>query len=778
MSDNVIELKEALSLLAGAEFGKSVSDLTEYQLHTAAARAVNAEIADKWQQSREKNLTRRTALYFSAEFLMGRMIYNNLAVLGRLEEFDAALKAFGRSLDEFEAIGDSGLGNGGLGRLAACFLDSAATHDIPLDGYGIKYKYGIFKQQLKDGFQQELVDDWTSLSEPWTIRCDKDMVFVSLFGKTVKAVPYDMAVIGYKSNTVGTLRLWQAEPCEAFDFEQFNNQNYPAALESANDAENISRVLYPNDSAYNGKKLRLSQQYFFCSASLKDRILKYKRLYGSDFSGLKDLISVQLNDTHPVIAIPEFIRLLTVEEGQSFELAISLAKEIFNYTNHTVMPEALEKWDISLIKALCPDLETIILRLDSMLSAETGGRLKIVSSNMVNMAYLACFISKSINGVAKIHTEILKNRVLKDWHNVYPDKINNKTNGITPRRWLYLANPALSGMITELLGSDEWVKNLDKLDGLKPFAYDAAVIRRFSDIKRENKKRLADFILQKEGVKIDPEWIFDVQIKRLHEYKRQLLNAFSILELYFEIKEKSLTAFYPTVFIFGAKAAPGYKRAKGIIKFICELARFIENDEDVNKFIKIVFISDYNVSYAERLAAGANVSVQISTAGTEASGTGNMKLALNGAVTLGTFDGANIEIAENAGIENNYIFGATVDLIKQIEEGYRPRDYYEKNKKIRRCVDFLTSGKISDGGTGIFKELQDSLLNGASWHRADNYYLLYDFSHFIETRIRLNEDYKNEKDFMHKCFMNTASLGNFSADRTIKEYAHEIWNIS
>jgi len=413
-----------------------------------------------------------------------------------------------------------------------------------------------------------------------------------------------------------------------------------------------------------------------------------------------------------------------------------------------------------------------------MLCAETGGRLKIVTGSTVHMAHLACFVSKSINGVAKIHTEILKSRVLGEWHALYPDKINNKTNGITPRRWLYLANPALSALITELLGSDEWVKNLDLLEGLKPFAEEEAVIRRFSDIKCENKKRLADFILQREGVKIDPEWIFDVQIKRLHEYKRQLLNALSILELYFEIKEKSITAFYPTVFIFGAKAAPGYKRAKGIIKFICELARFIEKDEDVNKFIKIVFISDYNVSYAEKLAAGANVSVQISTAGTEASGTGNMKLALGGAVTLGTFDGANIEIDEKAGIENNYIFGATVDLLKQIEIDYSPRSYYEKDKKIRRCVDFLTSGKISDGGTGIFRELQDSLLNGASWHRADQYYLLYDFSHFLETRLKINEDYKNEAAFMKKCFLNTASLGSFSADRTVKQYAAEIWHIS
>lgn len=771
------ELTKQLSEFSKAQFGKDIADLTVHQLHTAAAGMVTMSVADKWQKSREMNLTNRTAMYFSAEYLMGRMIYNNLAVTGCLDEFEKALNSLGRSLDEFETIGDMGLGNGGLGRLAACFLDSAATHNIPLDGYGIKYKYGIFRQQIKDGFQKELVDDWTGLSDPWTIRCDADTVFVSLFGKTIKAVPYDMAVIGYKSDRIGNLRLWQAEPSAPFDFNEFNNQNYPKALESTIEAENVSRVLYPNDSAYYGKRLRLSQQYFFCSASLKDRLLKFKKIYGNDFSRLKDLITIQLNDTHPVIAIPEFIRLLIVEEGQDFDFAFNLAKEIFNYTNHTVMPEALEKWDISLIKALCPDLENIILEINSRLIDETKGRLKIADGNMINMAYLACFVSKSINGVAKIHTEILKNRVLKEWNDLYPDKINNKTNGITPRRWILLSNPALASMITKHLGSDEWVKNLEFLEKLKPLADDDNALREFSDIKRENKIKLADYILHREGVKIDPEWIFDIQIKRLHEYKRQLLNALSILELYFEIKEGSITAFFPTVFIFGAKAAPGYKRAKGIIKFICELAQFIEKDDYVSKFIKIVFISDYNVSYAERLAAGADVSVQISTAGTEASGTGNMKLALNGAVTLGTFDGANIEIAEKAGIENNYIFGATVDLIKQIENDYNPRDYYERDMKIRRCVDFLTSNKISDGGTGVFRELQDSLLKGASWHRADHYYLLYDFSHFLETRLQINNDYKNEKLFMKKCMLNAFSTGTFSADRTVKEYADEIWNI-
>lgn len=771
------ELSKQLSDFSRARFGKDITALTVHQLHTVTAEAVTAQIAEKWQKSRQKNLVNRTAMYFSAEYLMGRMIYNNLAVTGLLDEFEKVLSSFGRSIDEFEEIGDMGLGNGGLGRLAACFLDSAATHDIPLDGYGIKYKYGIFRQQIKDGFQREQVDDWTRLSDPWTIRCDADTVFVKLFGKTVKAVPYDMAVIGYKSDTVGNLRLWQAEPCEPFDFNEFNNQNYPKALENANEAKNISRVLYPNDTAYYGKRLRLSQQYFFCSASLKDRILKFKKIFGNDFEMLKALITIQLNDTHPVIAIPEFIRILTVEEGQDFDFALRLACEIFNYTNHTVMPEALEKWDMSLIRALCPDLESIILKINSRLEQETAGRLKIVDGTTVNMAYLACFVSKCINGVAKIHTEILKNRVLKEWNSIYPNKINNKTNGITPRRWLLLANPALSAMITQHLGSDDWIKNLEQLEKLKPLAEDESVIRQFSDIKRENKKALAEYILQREGVKIDPEWIFDVQIKRLHEYKRQLLNALSILELYFEIKEGSITAFYPTVFIFGAKAAPGYKRAKGIIKFICELARFIENDDYVSRFIKIVFINDYNVSYAEKLAAAADVSVQISTAGTEASGTGNMKLALNGAVTLGTFDGANIEIAEKAGIENNYIFGATVDLIRQIEKDYNPQSCYEKDMKIRRCVDFLTSNKISDGGTGIFRELQDSLLRGASWHRADHYYLLYDFSHFLETRLQLNQDYKNENLFMKKCFINAVSVGSFSADRTVKQYAQEIWGL-
>lgn len=781
-----IEITELLETLAKGEYGISISALSVSQLHTVSAKAVMSIIGEDWEKSRKKHSEARYACYFSAEFLIGRMIYNNLLSAGLTDMLDSALKNLGRSISEFEEIEDSALGNGGLGRLAACFLDSGAALGLPLDGYGIRYKYGLFKQAIDNGLQKELVDDWSALGDPWSVRRDDETVPLEIGNTKINAVPYDMPVIGYKNGCIGTLRLWQAEAPVPFDFEEFNNQNYDISLKEKNTAENISRVLYPNDSKQEGKYLRLSQQYFFCAASLYDRIRCFKRVHGNDLTRLADYVTIQLNDTHPVISIPELIRILTEEEGITFDDAFETAKRVFNYTNHTVMPEALEKWDISLITQIKPSLAGIIKEINERLLAEikqckTNGiaaeKMKITDGTTVNMAYLACYVSAHINGVAEIHTEILKSRVLREWYAFYPDKFQNKTNGITPRRWLKLCNPGLSEMITEILGDEKWITNLDELKNLLPYADDEKVLERFIHIKKDNKKRLADYIYQKEGIRINSDWIFDIQIKRLHEYKRQLLNILSIIALYFEIKEDRLKDFCPTVFIFGAKAAPGYARAKGIIKLINEAADFIAHDEKVSKYIQVIFVSNYNVSYAEKLAAAADVSEQISTAGTEASGTGNMKLSLNGAVTLGTYDGATIEIVKEAGAENNYIFGADVDEIEKIRSTYNPQKIYNSNKKIKRVLDFIISDKISDGGSGIFKELYDSLLRGTSWHSADMYYLLYDFESYLSTKIRLNRDYKNRMEFAKKGFINTACCGKFSSDRTVSEYAADIWKI-
>ena len=775
------KLKKNIELFSESEF-KSAENLSAQDLHTALSRAVMADISKIYEKSRKRDNTRRRAYYFSAEFLVGRAVYNNLLCSGL---FDEAQKLFGTDLYKMEEIPDAALGNGGLGRLAACFLDSAATLALPLDGYGIRYKFGLFKQYFENGFQKETVDDWTQCGDPWSVRCTQDRVKVRFSDGEVYAVPYDMPVIGYNKRHVNTLRLWQAEPLQEFDFEQFNDQKYEQSVRQKNRAEDISRVLYPNDSTFAGKLLRLKQQYFLCSASLQDILRRFKRVHGSDFELFADYVSIQLNDTHPVISIPELIRLLMIE-GVNFDSALKICKKVFNYTNHTIMQEALEKWDTALIKRVSKDVMQIILKIDKQLKLELNRKkvpeesfenLLIVQNGNVNMAYLACYVCKNINGVAKIHTDILKERVLSDYYALYPKKFQNKTNGITQRRWLLLCNRGLSDFVSTLLSGDDWVTDLNELEKLKRFADDRSVLDRFFEIRKDNKEALAAYILQKENKVINPDSIFDVQIKRLHEYKRQFLNALCILELYFEIKEGTLRDFTPTTFIFGAKAAPGYFRAKGVIKFINELARLIESDSDVAPYIKIVFVSDYNVSYAEKIIAAADVSEQISTAGTEASGTGNMKLMLNGAVTLGTYDGANIEIFEAAGKENNYEFGAHVEQIEEIKDSYDPQKLYESDKRIKRCLDTLVDGTFSDDGSGMFEELYNAVLKGASWHKADHYYLLLDFSDYLDKKKQLNRDYKDKYTFLKKGFLNMCSAGIFSSDRTIKEYAKEIWKI-
>lgn len=769
-----------------AKLPSDIKSATPQQLHNALGDTVMEMFADQWNESRKEHLSKRRAAYLSMEFLVGRAVYNNLLCLGIYEDVQEVFSELGISLADLEVIEDAALGNGGLGRLAACFLDSAATLNLPLDGYGIRYKYGLFKQSIVDGFQKEDIDDWTKYGDCWSVRCDDDAVLVEYNGQTVKAVPYDMPIFGCKTKNVGTLRLWQAEAVKEFDFDTFNRQNYLEASKEKIYAEDISRVLYPNDDTDEGKKLRLKQQYFFSSASLTDILKKHKANFGT-LDNLADYVSIQLNDTHPVISIPELIRQLVDNEGFSFEKALDIAKKVFNYTNHTIMQEALEKWSCNLVESLLPRVYEIIIMINEALIADLYklhvernkiNSLKIIKNGLVHMADMAVYASSHTNGVAEIHTQILKDSVLADWYSIYPERFQNKTNGITQRRWLALCNMELSALITELLGSDNWIVDLNMLKELEKFADDEAVLRRFIDIKQTKKSQLRDFIVQHDGIEINDKSIYDIQIKRLHEYKRQLLNAFSILWIYFGIKDGSIKDFTPTTFIFGAKSAPGYRRAKAIIKFINEIGRIVSQDPETEDLIKVVFVSNYNVSYAEKLVAAADVSEQISTAGTEASGTGNMKLMLNGAVTLGTYDGANIEIVQEAGEDNNYIFGAEVEDIAELMPVYDSRKLFSSNDMVRKVVSTLIDGTVSDGGSGDFRVLYTSLLDGASWHSPDHYYVLGDLEAYVEMKLRTNSHYSSDRlAFAKKQWLNMCNAGKFSSDRTIADYAENIWHI-
>ncbi len=759
---------------------------TTTELHNALARAIMKQAVPMMGCCAPSG---RKAAYLSMEFLMGRAVYNNILCLGLHDYAEELLEGAGGSLSDFEEIEDAALGNGGLGRLAACFLDSAATMKLPLTGYGIRYKYGLFRQTIEDGFQREYADDWTKFGDPWSTRCEDDAVVVRYSSGDVLAVPYDMPIFGYQNDFAGTLRLWQAEPMNAFDFDAFNRQDYFEAARGQIEAENISGTLYPNDDARPGKILRLKQEYFFSAASMEDLVRKHVAA-GRDIRSFAEFNTVQLNDTHPVIAIPELIRILTTEHGLSFTDALEIAKKTFNYTNHTIMSEALEKWDCGIMEELLPDVYAVILRINEefisdmyrrAMPREKIERMQPVSGNTVHMAKMAIYCSSYVNGVAKIHTEILKKDALPEWYEVYPERFLNMTNGITPRRWLALCNPGLSALITELLGSDAWITDLTRLKDLRKFADDKATLDRFSKIKHKNKVHLAAYIKEHEGVEIDPDSMFDIQIKRLHEYKRQLMNAFSILYIYFGLKDGSIAAqnFAPTTFIFGAKSAPGYARAKAIIKYINEIARLVNNDPAINGLLKVVFVQNYRVTYAEKLVVAADISEQISTAGTEASGTGNMKFMLNGTMTLGTYDGANVEICEEAGEENNYIFGARVEDLAQRMPNYDPRKLYSENTRIARVLNTLIDGTFNDGGSGAFRELYYSLLDGASWHRADHYYLLGDLENYVQAKLKANSDFKfNHDEFIKKCWLNMAAAGKFSSDRTIADYAKEIWKIT
>lgn len=773
--------KESVERTLANEFGVSMEEATVIQLYQGISKTASRYIKEP---SREETLRKKQVCYFSAEFLVGRMIYNNLLNLGLYKEYEELMKEHGLDVTMFEEIEDAALGNGGLGRLAACFLDSGATIGICLNGYGIRYKYGLFKQALEEGAQKELLDDWQKYTDPWGIRKEEEKVIVSFQKQSVYAIPYDYQVVGYQNGVVNRLRLWQAEPMEVLDFEAFNEQKYTKAFKAQNEAMAISALLYPNDSTKEGKRLRLKQQYFFVSASLQDMVRSYRMSHNDGFDTFSQRYAIQLNDTHPVVAIPELLRILVEEQKVLWSKAVDIVRGVCAYTNHTVMAEALETWSVALFRSVLPSVYRILVKLNRQLvkelrleglSKEEIKQYEIISDGTIHMVRLAVYGSHSINGVAQIHTEILKKTILKKWYERYPNRFQNKTNGITQRRWLALCNKELSQFITNYIG-EEWILHLEELKKLKTYASDFGVIEKFNEIKERKKTQLAEYIKKKEGISLLSNAIFDVQVKRIHEYKRQLLHALSILDIYFGIKEGRIKDFYPTVFLFGGKAAPGYQRAKGVIKFINEIACLIQKDPQVNQYMQVVFVSNYNVSYAEKIVPAADVSEQISTAGTEASGTGNMKFMLNGAVTLGTYDGANIEIVQQAGMENNYIFGVRVEEIEELSDDYCPQEYYKKNKRLKRVLDTLVDGTFQDGNTGIFEELYTSLLEGASWHRPDPYYLCLDFDSYVETKLKVNGDYKKDRlKFRKKCFHNVTSAGIFSSDRTIYEYANDIW---
>jgi len=750
----------------------SLKDATPQELHEALGNAVMMAISDNWNHSKRTRMPNRKAYYISAEYLIGRLVYSNLYNLGILDEMKKLFAERGVDLSCLEEIEDAALGNGGLGRLAACFLDSAASCNIPLSGYGLRYRFGLFKQSFdENGSQCEAADDWTKFGDPWTYRRYNHTVKVKFADHTVLAVPYDVPVIGYGTQNINTLRLWQCEAEEELDFNAFNDQDYLRALAQKNKAEDITRVLYPNDSTWEGKRLRIKQQYFLCSASLQDMMRVYKSTHGADLSRFAEFFAVQLNDTHPAMSIPELIRLL-MAEGMDFEQAFGIAQKTFSYTNHTVMGEALEKWNLDLLRTVVPEIVDIILRIDEKLKSEHPN-LFIVRDNTAHMANLSVYVGSYVNGVAQIHSQILKDDLFRDWYAVYPERFQNKTNGVTPRRWMGLCNPELTELIRDSIGGD-FLTDLDRLAELKPMINDDLVCR-FNAIKRQKKEQLCKVIAQREGVELNPDFIFDVQVKRLHEYKRQLMNALSVVDIYFRLKNGELTDFQPTAFIFGAKSAPGYARAKAIIRYINRIAKLVNNDPDVQDKLKVVFVQNYNCSYAEHIIPAADISEQISPAGTEASGTGNMKLMLNGAVTLGTMDGANVEIAQEAGMENEYIFGATVQEIVSGRDAYCARAVYDYNPHVRRAVDTLVDGTVPTDNDQI--ELYHALLDGTPWHKADHYYLLWDYLTYIEAKLRVNRDYADPMTFGRKCLMNIASGAKFSADRTIRQYAEEIWHI-
>ena len=782
------QLKKQIEKYVKISFGKDITEANEFEIYRALGQAIMEEIAEDWYETRKLYSQKKQAFYLSAEFLMGRALGNNLINLGLLDEVKEVLAEYGIDYNKVEdEEEDSALGNGGLGRLAACFLDSLATLNLPGQGYGIRYRNGIFNQTFKDGYQVEKPETWLKYGDVWSIERPADEVIVSFGDENVRAVPYDMPIIGYGTKNINTLRLWEAHSIVDLDLGKFNQQDYLHATQEKTRAEDISRVLYPNDSTDEGKKLRLKQQYFFVSASLQDILRKFKKVHGRNFEKFSEFTAIQLNDTHPVIAIPELMRLLLDVEGVSWEKAWGIVEKTFSYTNHTILAEALEKWWVGLYEQVVPRIYQITQGINDQLKgllaekfpddSARQDRMSIIQGNMIHMAWLAIYGSHTINGVAALHTEILKNKELKDWYEIYPERFQNKTNGITQRRWLLQSNPQLAKLITELLG-EEWITDLSQLKRLEEYINDEGILKRILEIKHEKKIELVNYLRETQGIEINPNSIFDMQIKRLHEYKRQLLNIFHVIGLYNKLKLNPSMEFNPVTYIYGAKAAPGYLLAKGIIRLINEVAQVVYRDPDVNGKLKIVFVENYRVSVAEKLFPAADISEQISTAGKEASGTGNMKFMLNGALTIGTLDGANVEIVEEAGIENNYIFGLKVNEIEEMRtKGYDPHVPYNNVEGLKKIVDSLIDGTFNDLGTGIYSNIHRSLMENAPWQQADQYFVLEDFEAYRKAQKTINKEYRDRMGWAKKQLMNIANAGKFSSDRTIKEYADEIWHI-
>ena len=791
-------------------FRKEVEEATPQQLFQAVSYAVKEAIIDDWlatQKQYEKD-DPKTVYYMSMEFLLGRALGNNLINMTAYKEVKEALEEMGIDLNVIEdQEPDPALGNGGLGRLAACFLDSLATLGYASYGCGIRYRYGMFKQKIRDGYQVEAPDNWLKDGNPFelrrpeyakevrfggNIRVEYDEAgkthFVQENYESVMAIPYDYPIVGYGNHIVNTLRIWDAEAIVDFQLDSFDRGDYHKAVEQENLAKNIVEVLYPNDNHVAGKELRLKQQYFFVSASIQAAIKKFKKKHG-DISKLPEKVTFQMNDTHPTVAVAELMRILLDEEDLGWNEAWDITTKCCAYTNHTIMAEALEKWPIDLFSRLLPRIYQIIQEIDrrfvEQVRAQYPGneekvkKMAILMDGQVKMAHLAIVAGYSVNGVAKLHTEILKNQELKDFYQMMPEKFNNKTNGITQRRFLMHANPLLADWVTEKLGTKEWITDLSKMSGLKEWLDDEEALKEFMTIKFKNKERLAAYIKEHNGVEVDPRSIFDVQVKRLHEYKRQLLNILHVMYLYNQIKEHPEMSFYPKTYVFGAKASAGYIRAKEIIKLINSVADVINNDRSINGKLKVVFIEDYRVSNAELIFAAADISEQISTASKEASGTGNMKFMMNGAPTLGTMDGANVEIVDEVGIDNAFIFGLSADEVINYEQngGYNPYDIYNNDPDIHRVVDQLVDGTYSNGDTEMYRDLYNSLLNNQGGSRADMYFILKDFRSYADAQARAMEAYKDKEKWAKMALKNTACCGKFSADRTIQEYVDDIWHL-
>ena len=792
-------------------FRKTVDEVSQQELYQAVSYVVKDAIIDDWiatQKQYEKD-DPKIVYYMSMEFLLGRALGNNLINMTAYKEVKEALEEMGLNLNELEdQEPDPALGNGGLGRLAACFLDSLASLGYAAYGCGIRYRYGMFKQKIKDGYQEERPDNWLKNGNPFELRRpeyakevrfggnirveydDKtgDIRFKQENYESVLAVPYDYPIVGYDNHIVNTLRIWDAEPIVDFQLDSFDRGDYHKAVEQQNLAKTIVEVLYPNDNHYAGKELRLKQQYFFVSASLQAALTKYKK-HHDDIHKLPEKMTIQMNDTHPTVAVAELMRLLLDEEGLGWDEAWEITTKTCAYTNHTIMAEALEKWPIDLFSRLLPRVYQIIQEIDRRFVAkicemypgneEKVAKMQILRDGQVKMAHLAIVAGYSVNGVARLHTEILKKQELRDFYEMMPQKFNNKTNGITQRRFLMHGNPLLADWVTDKLGTKDWITDLSLMSGLKKWVDDEEALKEFMSIKYENKVRLAKYIKEHNGIEVDPRSIFDVQVKRLHEYKRQFLNILHVMYLYNEIKEHPEISFYPRTFIFGAKASAGYIRAKQIIKLINSVADVVNNDRSINGKLKVVFIEDYRVSNAEIIFAAADVSEQISTASKEASGTGNMKFMLNGAPTLGTMDGANVEIVEEVGAENAFIFGLSSDEVINYENngGYNPMDIYNSDADIRRVVNQLVDGTYSQGDKEMYRDLYNSLLTAQGGSKADTYFILKDFRSYADTQKKVEEAYRDKDRWAKMALLNTASCGKFSSDRTIQEYVDDIWHL-